>query len=91
MRHRRYKHTHEKPFKCSMCDYASVEVGPANVYWIRIGRETNTHCVCVCFLGEQTEAAHSLPYWGTSLPVQSVQLRQQRHIQAEETHEDTLR
>ena len=27
VRHRRYKHTHEKPFKCSMCDYASVEVG----------------------------------------------------------------
>lgn len=26
VRHRRYKHTHEKPFKCSMCDYASVEV-----------------------------------------------------------------
>lgn len=26
VRHRRYKHTHEKPFKCSMCDYSSVEV-----------------------------------------------------------------
>lgn len=26
VRHRRYKHTHEKPFKCSMCDYCSVEV-----------------------------------------------------------------
>lgn len=26
VRHRRYKHTFEKPFKCSMCDYASVEV-----------------------------------------------------------------
>lgn len=25
VRHRRYKHTHEKPFKCSMCDYCSVE------------------------------------------------------------------
>lgn len=29
VRHRRYKHTHEKPFKCSMCDYASVEVRQA--------------------------------------------------------------
>lgn len=26
VRHRRYKHTHEKPFKCSLCKYASVEV-----------------------------------------------------------------
>jgi len=25
-RHRRYKHTHEKPFKCTLCDYASVEI-----------------------------------------------------------------
>lgn len=32
VRHRRYKHTHEKPFKCSMCDYASVEVRRAHVY-----------------------------------------------------------
>lgn len=31
VRHRRYKHTHEKPFKCSMCDYASVEVRQASV------------------------------------------------------------
>lgn len=31
VRHRRYKHTHEKPFKCSMCDYASVEVRQAPV------------------------------------------------------------
>lgn len=30
VRHRRYKHTHEKPFKCSMCDYASVEVNQAS-------------------------------------------------------------
>lgn len=28
VRHTRYKHTHEKPFKCSMCKYASVEVKP---------------------------------------------------------------
>lgn len=26
VRHRRYRHTHEKPFKCSLCKYASVEV-----------------------------------------------------------------
>jgi len=25
-RHTRYKHTHEKPFKCTLCDYASVEI-----------------------------------------------------------------
>lgn len=25
-RHVRYKHTHEKPFKCTLCDYASVEI-----------------------------------------------------------------
>lgn len=25
-RHRRYKHTHEKPFKCTLCEYASVEI-----------------------------------------------------------------
>ena len=25
-RHRRYKHTHEKPFKCTLCDYACVEI-----------------------------------------------------------------
>ncbi|CAG5111152.1 Oidioi.mRNA.OKI2018_I69.chr2.g5486.t1.cds [Oikopleura dioica] len=24
-RHRRYKHTHEKPFKCTLCEYASAE------------------------------------------------------------------
>lgn len=24
-RHVRYKHTHEKPHKCSLCDYACVE------------------------------------------------------------------
>lgn len=34
VRHRRYKHTHEKPFKCSMCDYASVEVREAPVCFI---------------------------------------------------------
>lgn len=28
VRHRRYKHTYEKPFKCSLCKYASVEVRP---------------------------------------------------------------
>ncbi|XP_022179902.1 transcriptional repressor CTCFL-like isoform X2 [Myzus persicae] len=26
VRHNRYKHTHEKPHKCTLCDYASVEV-----------------------------------------------------------------
>lgn len=26
VRHVRYKHTHEKPHKCSICDYASVEL-----------------------------------------------------------------
>lgn len=26
VRHVRYKHTHEKPHKCSLCDYASVEL-----------------------------------------------------------------
>lgn len=25
-RHTRYIHTHEKPFKCTLCDYASVEI-----------------------------------------------------------------
>nr|XP_039271812.1 zinc finger and BTB domain-containing protein 24-like [Styela clava] len=25
-RHIRYRHTHEKPFKCTLCDYASVEI-----------------------------------------------------------------
>lgn len=25
-RHVRYRHTHEKPFKCTLCDYASVEI-----------------------------------------------------------------
>lgn len=30
IRHRRYKHTHEKPFKCSHCEYESVEVSPAS-------------------------------------------------------------
>ncbi|KAJ8877009.1 hypothetical protein PR048_021461 [Dryococelus australis] len=25
-RHVRYKHTHEKPHKCTICDYASVEL-----------------------------------------------------------------
>lgn len=33
VRHRRYKHTHEKPFKCSMCDYASVEVCKIKKYF----------------------------------------------------------
>lgn len=28
-RHRRYKHTLEKPFKCSVCKYSSVEVSTA--------------------------------------------------------------
>lgn len=92
VRHRRYKHTHEKPFKCSMCDYASVEVGGAAVRATRVTEEDQyTPCVCVCFVGEQAEAAHSLPHWRASLPVQPLQLRQQRHIQAEETHEDALR
>lgn len=26
VRHVRYKHTHEKPHKCTLCDYASVEL-----------------------------------------------------------------
>lgn len=26
VRHVRYKHTHEKPHKCTICDYASVEL-----------------------------------------------------------------
>lgn len=26
VRHVRYRHTHEKPHKCSICDYASVEL-----------------------------------------------------------------
>lgn len=26
VRHVRYKHTHEKPHKCSVCDYSSVEL-----------------------------------------------------------------
>lgn len=26
VRHVRYKHTHEKPHKCTECDYASVEL-----------------------------------------------------------------
>lgn len=30
IRHRRYKHTHEKPFKCSQCKYESVEVSPTS-------------------------------------------------------------
>lgn len=25
-RHTRYIHTHEKPFRCTLCDYASVEI-----------------------------------------------------------------
>ena len=25
-RHTKYKHTHEKPFKCTLCDYACVEI-----------------------------------------------------------------
>lgn len=28
-RHRRYKHTLEKPFKCTICEYSSVEVSTA--------------------------------------------------------------
>ena len=43
VRHRRYKHTHEKPFKCSMCDYASVEVSVE----LFLGRFLRV-CVCVC-------------------------------------------
>lgn len=35
VRHRRYKHTHEKPFKCSLCKYASVEVSSPAVATLR--------------------------------------------------------
>lgn len=93
VRHRRYKHTHEKPFKCSMCDYASVEVTSVLVFLCFFFYTTGEFDVylCVCCKGEQTEASHPFPHWWASIPVQSLQLRQQRHIQAEETHEDTLR
>ena len=41
--------------------------------------------------GEQAEAPHPFPHRRASVPVQPVQLRQQRYLQAEETHEDPLR
>lgn len=44
-----------------------------------------------CEPGQQTEETHSLSYWRASIPVQPVQLCQQRHLQAEETHENPLR
>lgn len=96
VRHRRYKHTHEKPFKCSMCDYCSVEVrcrlcNSAQDFEFQealISVMLMTRCLC---LGKQAEKTHPLPHRGTTLPVQPVQLCQQRHLQAEKAHEDTFR
>lgn len=48
VRHRRYKHTHEKPFKCSMCDYASVEVRRAALCFIFL--VFYTVCYLCCYL-----------------------------------------
>lgn len=56
VRHRRYKHTHEKPFKCSMCDYASVEVSCAWLLYssrflschAAVGLSCLVTDVCVC-------------------------------------------
>lgn len=35
LRHERYKHTHEKPFKCSICDNAYVEYNKLKYHMAR--------------------------------------------------------
>ena len=44
VRHRRYKHTHEKPFKCSMCKYASVEVSSLFVVSVLLRSFCKSNC-----------------------------------------------
>lgn len=48
VRHRRYKHTHEKPFKCSMCDYSSVEVSGHVDF--SVDQSQSAHSACLVFV-----------------------------------------
>ncbi|KAG5282237.1 hypothetical protein AALO_G00053780 [Alosa alosa] len=54
VRHQRYKHTHEKPYKCSLCDYASVEVSKLKCHIRSHTRERPFQCSLCSYTSTDT-------------------------------------
>ena len=84
IRHRRYKHTHEKPFKCSMCKYASVEVSSLFVLSVllRSFYKSSTQYQTLCSLWSQL---HHHPFVQESEPFNLIYRYQNQLLYISET------